>query len=258
MADDLIVTDEAIEDPLVLKRLLSDIIERLSNTVREVVDPISVTHFIQILNEPEVIASLPAAGNGNGNGNGGGAWEKALEDVIPSAATSFDITWDDTKYVAIQIYIDGLRVAVDDSIVSFQVGIDNGATIFDSSGDYSYLYTMQSNPTLFTRESSSEVYIAINLGNANPNPEGAVENLNGVIDLTGINNIHLGCLFRASTTWIENGEDILGRETWGNCGEYHGATDAFGSIDTIRFLVDSGNFIADGKISVYGLLKGAI
>lgn len=38
MADDLIVTDEALEDPLVMKRLLSDIIERLSNEVNEVLN----------------------------------------------------------------------------------------------------------------------------------------------------------------------------------------------------------------------------
>jgi len=36
MADDLIVTDEVLEDPLVLRRLLSDIIERLGNEVQEV------------------------------------------------------------------------------------------------------------------------------------------------------------------------------------------------------------------------------
>jgi len=46
MADDLIVTDEAVEDPLVLKRLLSDMIERLSNTVLEVIDPIQAQQFI--------------------------------------------------------------------------------------------------------------------------------------------------------------------------------------------------------------------
>ena len=49
MADDLIVTDEAIEDPLVLKRLLSDIIERLPNAVDSIVTPEQVTKLGQIL-----------------------------------------------------------------------------------------------------------------------------------------------------------------------------------------------------------------
>jgi hypothetical protein len=37
MADDLLVTDEALEDPLVLRRLLSDIIERLDDDVNSVI-----------------------------------------------------------------------------------------------------------------------------------------------------------------------------------------------------------------------------
>lgn len=58
MADDLLVTDETLEDPLVLKRLLSDIIERLSNTVLEVADPIETTRIIKIINT----SSLPNGG----------------------------------------------------------------------------------------------------------------------------------------------------------------------------------------------------
>ncbi len=62
MADDLLVTDEALTDPLVLKRLLSDIIERLSNTVLEVADPIVIKQIIQIVTE------VSEDGNSNGNG----------------------------------------------------------------------------------------------------------------------------------------------------------------------------------------------
>ena len=47
MADDLIVTDEALEDPLVLKRLLSDMIERLSNEVNDVIN----TQQLRLFNE---------------------------------------------------------------------------------------------------------------------------------------------------------------------------------------------------------------
>lgn len=56
MADDLIVTDETIENPLVLKRLLSDIIERLSNTVNELADDNLVNNVINIVTGTNVSA----------------------------------------------------------------------------------------------------------------------------------------------------------------------------------------------------------
>ena len=50
MADDLLVTDAVLEDPEVLRRLLSDIIERLSDTVQEVIDPVQTQQTLTIIN----------------------------------------------------------------------------------------------------------------------------------------------------------------------------------------------------------------
>ena len=46
MADDIIVTDEALEDPLILRRLLQDIIERLGNEVNEVSNAVSAAALL--------------------------------------------------------------------------------------------------------------------------------------------------------------------------------------------------------------------
>ena len=73
MADDLLVTDEVLEDPLVMRRLLSDIIERLDDDVNSVVTEALTTKIIQVI-------------SGNGVDGGAALTVELLNEIIGSSS----------------------------------------------------------------------------------------------------------------------------------------------------------------------------
>ena len=255
MADDLIVTDEAIEDStgkvnLVLKRLLSDIIERLSNTVLEIADPIQTKQIITIIGDTalpidgltgQVLtkqSNLDQDADWATPSGASGEWVK-ISDTTPLVAATIDIIWDETAYSAIRIILENIQPVINNANMNMQFGHTNGTVIIVSQ--YAGINQLYSGTT-WNNPSSTLPRLANTIGN-----DASDKGVYGIIDVFGFGSNSQGAMANIFLNWEDGTPTAQGKQTH----IFVGGQDSI--IDTFQLLLTSGNFQAVGNVKVYGL-----
>ena len=180
--------------------------------------------------------TFQAAGTGSG-------WVK-IGDTTPSAAQTFDITWDESLYIAIRFEYEEIKVNTDGGVFYCRLGHTNGTVIFDQASDYEGQHHAYS-ATLTNMGTTSIITLSAGVwGNATN------EDIHGTLELTAFRNANSGAIVHNRLMMKDTGGTMQCLVT-----DAHLEGTNVGAIDTIRFEVDSGKqFLASGTVRAYGLL----
>lgn len=243
MADDLIVTDEALEDQLVLKRLLSEIIERLGNEVNEVSTAVSATVIISIQNQLENLQSQVNALSSSS----GGQWVLLETKIIAGTEEFINFTWDETAYDEIRIELDNIQPFVDRNML-LRLGADDGITMLASTGDYSGTYRDVDGTTINAQVNTDEHQLTFSVDSTSDH------SASGRINIVGGSFVGSGCIIDSLIQWIYGG---AGGTPWAyHCTSQIDNMSSVNAIDTVQLFWDGSpvtTFQADGIIRYYGL-----
>ena len=179
--------------------------------------------------------TFQAAGTGSG-------WTK-IGDTTPTAAQTFDITWDESLYVAVRFEYEEIKTDTDNSTFYCRLGHTNGTVIFDQTGDYEgHIHAFSA--TLQNMSGTSIVTLHTAWGNATN------EDIHGTLELTAFRNANSGAIIHNRCINKDTSGTLQGLVT-----DAHLEGTNVGAIDTIRFEVQGGaTFLASGTVRAYGLL----
>lgn len=178
-----------------------------------------------------------------GTGPGGGGISGTLVELAEtgfSGAANFELTWDESLYDEIIVYIDGLQPATDGASLYLILGDSNGANMHNTAGDYDGGERVWEGTLGFSAMPVSDVIRLA--GNC-----GSTELLDGKINVM---NMGAGGAVHGIVKY-ENADDnfrVFETKAFPN--------DAVGRvvIDTLRIYFATGNINA-GTIRVKGLVK---
>jgi len=169
-------------------------------------------------------------------------WEK-IGETTPADAQTFDITWDESLYVAIRLEYEDLETDTDNSSFNCRLGHTNGTVIFDQTGDYEgHIHAYSA--TLQNMSTTSIITLHSAWGNATN------EGIQGTLELTGYRKANYGAM-----VWNRCMNKNAAGDMQGLVAEAHLEGTNVGAIDTIRFEVQGGaKFLNSGVVKAYGLL----
>lgn len=167
-----------------------------------------------------------------------GVWVK-ISETTPTAISTVDMTWDESLYSAIKVDFEQLETDTDNDAMYMQLGSVDGATIHSTTSDYIGRYHVYQLGVSNLPE-TTQVRMITAWGNATG--EGA----SGSMELWSYRGANNGAAFEIRT---------IAKNTAGASQRLlaQGVLTINSSVDTIRFLLGAGAFVATGTIRLYGL-----
>lgn len=167
-------------------------------------------------------------------------WEK-IGETVPSAAQTFDITWDESLYAAIRLEYTGLVTTTDNAVFNCRLGHTNGTVIFDQTGDYEgHIHAYSA--VLQNMGGTSVVTLHSAWGNATD------EDMHGTLELTAFRDANGGAIIKNRCVNKDTAGNIQALNT-----DAHLEGTNVASVDTVRFETTT-SFSAVGVVRAYGLL----
>lgn len=179
---------------------------------------------------------------GSGVSNVIGSWEPIETVTLDGTETNLDLTWDETIYSDIRIVVDGIQPQTDGVTLRLRVGHNDGGTIVTTGYDGNqFLWEGVAHTNYAVSDRVDELVSCSNAAN---------ETVSGTIEVKGGRSADTGVLVHSQWQYINNGSNqrAIENKTYMDDGENY-------AVDTIRLFFASGNFAAQGQITVFGLRR---